>query len=222
YARTEEKRSNTEVLYIAIHNINSKDMRTYNAPKTDEVAIIYGYKSDEEKPNKRDIIIKRNNNILIRISEFHDAYDSLQYPILFPFGEYIATNIIKDFNSNLTAGITKDQLSKFWQQRINNYIQEAKEDIQQENSQQKEIQQKEIIEVDDFSKTMSIEFDNLLQRSSGLSGVFDNIAFKSSTSMSISELSEEKIIEEEIKSQTELEKDNIESQTESEKDDNNS
>ncbi|CAG8820123.1 11297_t:CDS:1, partial [Dentiscutata erythropus] len=47
--------------------------------------------------------------------------------------------------------------------------------------------------------------------SSGLSGIFDDIAFKSSTSMSISELSKEKIIEEEIESQTELEKDNIES-----------
>ncbi|CAG8805047.1 18844_t:CDS:2, partial [Dentiscutata erythropus] len=114
----------------------------------------------------------------------------------------VATNIIKDFNSNLTA--------------------EAKEDIQQEKSQQKEIQQKEIIEIDDSSKTMSVEFNNLLQRSSGLSGVFDNIALKSSTSMSISKLSEEKIIEEEIESQTELEKDNIESQTELEKDDNNS
>ncbi|CAG8579824.1 825_t:CDS:1, partial [Dentiscutata erythropus] len=105
----------------------------------------------------------------------------------------VATNIIKDFNSNLTVGITKDQLSKFWRQRINNYIQEAKEDIQQKKSQQKEIQQKEIIEVDDSSKTMSVEFDNLLQRSSGLSGIFDDIALKFSKSMSISELSEEKL-----------------------------
>ncbi|CAG8799662.1 26929_t:CDS:2, partial [Dentiscutata erythropus] len=70
----------------------------------------------------------------------------------------VATNIIKDFNSNLTA--------------------KAKENIQQ----------KEIIEVDNSSKTMSVEFDNLLQRSLGLSGVFDDIAFKSSTNMSISEL----------------------------------
>ncbi|CAG8781034.1 21720_t:CDS:2, partial [Dentiscutata erythropus] len=177
YARTEEKRSNTEVLYIAIHNIHGKDMRTYNVPKADKVAIIYSYKSDEEKPNERDIIIKRNNNTLIRISKFHGAYNPLQYSILFLFGEYgwhkeeivdqfeeneedqianqVATNIIKDFNSNLTA-------------------------------------------VDNSSKTMSIEFDNLLQRSSDLSGGFDNIALKSSTSMSISELSKEKIIEEEI------------------------
>ncbi|CAG8821485.1 18531_t:CDS:2, partial [Dentiscutata erythropus] len=83
YTRTEKKSSNTEVLYIAIHNIHGKDMRTYNAPKADEVAIIYGYESDKEKPNERDIVIKRNDNRLIRISEFHGAYDPIQYPMLF-------------------------------------------------------------------------------------------------------------------------------------------
>ncbi|CAG8799514.1 23198_t:CDS:2, partial [Dentiscutata erythropus] len=193
-------------------------MRTYNTPKADEVAIIYGYE------------------------KLHSAYNSLQYPILFPFGEYgwhkgilranVQQKAIKQ-NKNEDINIQEEFLKIIEEEEIVNQFEKDEEDqianqvatniIKDFNSNlTAEIQQKEIIEVDDFSKTMTVEFDNLLQRSSGLSGVFDDIALKSSTSMSINKLSKEKIIEKEIESQTELKKDNIESQTESEKDDNNS
>ncbi|CAG8749597.1 10673_t:CDS:2 [Dentiscutata erythropus] len=119
-------------------------MRTYNAPKANEVAIIYNYESDEQKQNERNIIIKKNNNTLIRISELHGAYNPLQYLLLFIFEEYgwhkeeflkiieeeivnqfeedekdqianqVVTNIIKNFNLNLIADMTKEQLSEFW------------------------------------------------------------------------------------------------------------
>ena len=74
-----------EVLCILIHNTHGKDMRQYNAPMAEEVAAI---SLIEEKIQERDILIKRYNNKLERISELNGAYDPLQYPLLFPFGEY--------------------------------------------------------------------------------------------------------------------------------------
>ncbi|CAG8685862.1 13317_t:CDS:1, partial [Dentiscutata heterogama] len=75
--------------------------------------------------------------------------------------------------------------------------------------QQEKIQQKEIIEIEDSQKIKSVEFDTLLQRCSGISNILENITFKSSTNISISEISKEKEKStEEIESQTELEKDN--------------
>jgi hypothetical protein len=86
FARTGEQEINEEVLYITIHNTHGKDMRQYNAPRSNEIALIHT--SFENEPKKRDIIIKRYDNTLIRISELHGAYDPLQYPLLFPIGEY--------------------------------------------------------------------------------------------------------------------------------------
>ncbi|CAG8504158.1 9218_t:CDS:2 [Diversispora eburnea] len=57
-----------------------KDMRQYNQPTIDEVAVTNIPDNIEE----RDIMLTVHDNKLIRISELHDAYDPLQYPLLFP------------------------------------------------------------------------------------------------------------------------------------------
>src|ERR1051325_7450667 len=73
--------------YLKIHNTHGKDMRIYNAPQAQEIAVLI---DDNELnfSNKRDIIVRQYDRILRRISELHGAYDPLQYPLLFPYREY--------------------------------------------------------------------------------------------------------------------------------------
>src|SRR5215475_6085866 len=42
----------------------------------------------DQVPDIRDIVLKTHEGQLIHISELHGAYDPLQYPLLFPYGEY--------------------------------------------------------------------------------------------------------------------------------------
>src|SRR5437868_11970259 len=86
-AKDREKVENQQVLKIYIHNTHGKDMRQYNTPTTNEIAAIIVDQATDIK-QKRDILIIRQNNKLFKISELHGAYDPLQYPLLFPFGEY--------------------------------------------------------------------------------------------------------------------------------------
>ena len=57
---------------------------TYNAQSQNnpEVAVVL----DDTATNPRDIVIKKQDDSLTKISEFHPSYDSLQYPLLFPHG----------------------------------------------------------------------------------------------------------------------------------------
>lgn len=55
----------------------------YNAPTVDDVAILMV--GDPVAP--RDIIVRRCDERVTRISETHRSYDALQYPIIFPYGE---------------------------------------------------------------------------------------------------------------------------------------
>ncbi len=57
-------------------------LRRYNAPTTNEVAIILLH----EEHGKRDIVLQKRDGFLKRVSETHRAYDSLQYPLMFPHG----------------------------------------------------------------------------------------------------------------------------------------
>ena len=84
-AKDVEDEDEITLTFIAIHNTHGKDMRNYNTPTSDEVAVLH---ADYTPEQQRDIIIQRFDNKLIRISELHGAYDPLQYPLLFPFGEY--------------------------------------------------------------------------------------------------------------------------------------
>src|ERR1043165_7632366 len=77
---------NPPTIKLHIHNTHGKDMRQYNQPTASEVAAII--LDDEEKPNNRDIVVKRKQGQLVHMTELHGTYDPLQYPLLFPYGEY--------------------------------------------------------------------------------------------------------------------------------------
>ena len=60
-------------------------MRTHNAPTANEVAAII--LQNPEGGYDRDLIVRRHNGGFKRIFEQSSAYDPLQYPLLFPYGE---------------------------------------------------------------------------------------------------------------------------------------
>src|ERR1043165_8824167 len=115
-----EEEEETTLVFIAIHNTHGKDMRNYNKPICDEIALLH---TDYTSTQQRDIIIKRFDDKLTRISELHGAYDSLQYPLLFLFGEY---------------GWHKGILRANVQQKIG-----EKEEVKQEEQQEEEKTQQE-------------------------------------------------------------------------------
>ncbi|KAJ6631877.1 hypothetical protein B0H10DRAFT_1635821, partial [Mycena sp. CBHHK59/15] len=58
--------------------------RRGNLPTVDEVAVIL---PNQQTMEPRDIIVRRRNGPLIRISDLHPAYTPLYYVLLFPHGE---------------------------------------------------------------------------------------------------------------------------------------
>ena len=70
---------------IRLRLLPGHDHRRYNLPSADEVAVILPDNQAGSEP--RDIVLRRTNNSLQRISELHPSYTPLQYPLLFPFGE---------------------------------------------------------------------------------------------------------------------------------------
>lgn len=62
---------------------DGQHVRRFNAPTLEEVAIVIV--GDEF--NSRDIVLRRRNMQLQRVSETHRCYDGLQYPLLFSRGE---------------------------------------------------------------------------------------------------------------------------------------
>jgi hypothetical protein len=70
-----------------ILNDRKDDERRYNAPRVNEVAIIF-CNADGEPPFERDIkIYSRNEQKSIPISILDSNCDPMVYPILFPHGE---------------------------------------------------------------------------------------------------------------------------------------
>ena len=75
-----------------LHNLNShvnlygSHLYRYNLPTASEVAalIVGDINADIEN---RDILITTKSVSLQRISELHPSYLSLQFPVLFPYGE---------------------------------------------------------------------------------------------------------------------------------------
>ena len=67
-------------------NKRSKDGRQYNLPSASEGAELINGEQDGEN-NEFDIIVETKDRILQRISELHPSYMSMQYPLLFPYGE---------------------------------------------------------------------------------------------------------------------------------------
>src|SRR6266516_2058088 len=80
------KESNISNMQLIIRNTHGKDMRWYNQPTASEVAVIFDI--DNNVPEPRDIIIETIEGKLKHINELNGAYDPLQYPLLFSYGEY--------------------------------------------------------------------------------------------------------------------------------------
>ena len=59
--------------------------RRYNKPITNDVAVIM---PGDTRGNNRDIVLKFRSGELQRINELNHSYDPLQYPILFPHGNF--------------------------------------------------------------------------------------------------------------------------------------
>ncbi|XP_057788274.1 uncharacterized protein LOC131005359 [Salvia miltiorrhiza] len=79
-------RDNSVDVKLRLIGKRSRDGRTYNMPTTIEVAaLIVG--DFECMPDKRDVIVEKRSGELQRINEFHPSYLSLQYPLIFIYGE---------------------------------------------------------------------------------------------------------------------------------------
>jgi hypothetical protein len=84
-ARDVLKDDNVNDLKLKLISERSTDGRIYNQPTVSEVAaLIVG---DVDSYEKRDIILHIRGGQLQRIDEFHPAYLSYQYPLIFPWGE---------------------------------------------------------------------------------------------------------------------------------------
>lgn len=80
----EEMPNNDYKIIIHADKTPNGDHRgSFNAPTTDEVAVIMVGSEYE----KRDIILEKKNNSLKRVTETHRSYDALLYPIIFWQGE---------------------------------------------------------------------------------------------------------------------------------------
>jgi hypothetical protein len=66
--------------------------RRYNKQISNEVAVIM---PDDTRGSNRDIVVKFRSGGLQRINELNHSYDPLQYPILFPHGDF-------GYNINMT------------------------------------------------------------------------------------------------------------------------
>ena len=71
---------------IRILSPGKDDGPQFNLPSTDELACLVVGELSLEKPC-RDIIVRGRGTHLQRVSSLHPAYMSLQYPLLFPYGE---------------------------------------------------------------------------------------------------------------------------------------
>src|SRR6185436_16241297 len=137
-AQNIEEEQDVILTFIAIHNTHGKDMRNYNAPQTNEIAVLH---TDYEPEQKRDILIKRFDDKLIRISELHGAYDPLQYPLLFPFGEYGWHGGILRANIQQKVGEKKEVLEPIEEEQEQEKQQQQEEETQQEYTQTESSQQ---------------------------------------------------------------------------------
>ena len=80
---TESEMRNVKTHLIGTRNSNG---RQYNLPTSHEVAAVIVGDFNVESSN-RDIIVENKLSGLQRISEVHPSFMSLQYPLLFPYGE---------------------------------------------------------------------------------------------------------------------------------------
>ncbi|KAH9625530.1 hypothetical protein KSS87_020327 [Heliosperma pusillum] len=75
---------NTKIL---INKSTSKDQRVYNAPTSNEVAVIWPDTSATGHTDGPHITVTGKTQASHRIMHYYGCYDPLQYPLLFPYGE---------------------------------------------------------------------------------------------------------------------------------------
>ncbi|XP_021769710.1 uncharacterized protein LOC110733951 [Chenopodium quinoa] len=74
------------------------DQRVYNAPVSDEVAIVWPDGASSSQISTPHIIVHGKSAQTHRICHYYGCYDPLQYPLLFPFGECGWTQNLKKRN----------------------------------------------------------------------------------------------------------------------------
>ncbi|CAL4998052.1 unnamed protein product [Urochloa decumbens] len=85
-ARDRFKETDIQDVKLRLIHKRPKDGRQYNLPSTSEVAaLIIG--DHDTAGDEFDIIVETNDRMLQRISELHPSYMSMQYPLIFPYGE---------------------------------------------------------------------------------------------------------------------------------------
>uniref|UniRef100_A0A453CC78 ATP-dependent DNA helicase n=1 Tax=Aegilops tauschii subsp. strangulata TaxID=200361 RepID=A0A453CC78_AEGTS len=85
-ARDRYQESDLENVRLRLIGTRSSDGRQYNLPNASEIAaLIIGEQTGENV--ERDIIVENKDRQLQRISELHPSFMSMQYPLLFPYGE---------------------------------------------------------------------------------------------------------------------------------------
>ncbi|XP_026435826.1 uncharacterized protein LOC113333615 [Papaver somniferum] len=96
---------------VSLQYNKSTDIRRYNLPTADEIAVIVPEITYKEI-GVRDIILHlRENNGLKQISECHPAYLPLHYVLLFPFGELGWSPTMRQWDA-VTQTYTKTKLSQ--------------------------------------------------------------------------------------------------------------
>ena len=80
----EQENTPTNVKIVINETIrpSGEHSRRYHRPLSDEIAVLM----PNDATNNRDIVLHYRDGGLKRISELHRSYDSLQYPLLFPYG----------------------------------------------------------------------------------------------------------------------------------------
>ncbi|XP_074313505.1 uncharacterized protein LOC141648681 [Silene latifolia] len=72
---------------ILLNKNTTLDQRVYNAPTSDEVAVIWTDNSSSSESSTPYITVTAKDNRAHRIMHYYGCYDPLQYPLLFPSGE---------------------------------------------------------------------------------------------------------------------------------------
>ena len=97
-----EGRSVNPIL-MSIRHDRKDDQRRYNAPRSNEIAIIFNT-PDGAPPFERDIrVYNRDTNVTTAIPITHRSCDPMIYPLLFPFGDDGWTDKIRHAVGNRTV-----------------------------------------------------------------------------------------------------------------------
>ncbi|XP_021761053.1 uncharacterized protein LOC110725888 isoform X2 [Chenopodium quinoa] len=77
----------TEETEIRLNKYPVLDQRVYNAPTSEEVAVIWSEGTSSSQSNSPHIIAHGKSNKSHKIYHYYGCYDPLQYPLLFPRGD---------------------------------------------------------------------------------------------------------------------------------------